>query len=80
MVIDVHTLLTAAIGLACGLLGWLGRELWQAVQMLRRDLAALEVRIGTDYVRYDRLQDALKPIVQRLDHIADALARKQDKP
>lgn len=80
MTVDIHTLLTAAIGLCCGLLGWLGRELWQAVQKLRSDLAQLEVRIGTDYVRYDRLQDALRPVIKRLDDIAEALNHKADKP
>jgi hypothetical protein len=78
--VDLNTVLMAGLGLACGLLGWLGRELWNAVQSLRKDLSSLEVRIGTDYVRYDRLQDALKPLMEKLDKIADALNHKADKP
>ena len=76
---DVHMLLTAALGLVCTLLGWLGRELWSAVQALRRDLSNLEVRIGTDYVRYDRLRDALQPLEAKIDKLSDALIHKVDK-
>lgn len=80
MNIDLQTLFTALLAVTCALLGWLWRELWQAVQALRRDLSALEVRIGTDYVRYDRLQDALAPVMQALHDIRDRLDSKQDKP
>jgi hypothetical protein len=78
--LDLHTLLIAALGAICAVLGWLGRELWSAVQALRRDLGALEVQLGRDYVRYDRLQDALRPVMDKLERIEDALARKVDKP
>lgn len=78
--IDLHTILTGLLGVVCAVLGWLGRELWQAVQSLRRDLGALEVRIGTDYVRYDRLQDALKPVLDALADIRAKLDHKLDKP
>lgn len=80
MSVDLQTIVTGLIGLVCAVLGWLGRELWQAVQALRKDLAALEVRIGTDYVRYDRLKDALAPVMDALQDIRDRLDSKQDKP
>lgn len=79
MPIDLNTVLLSAVGLVCAILGWLGRELWSAVQKLRADLYALEVRIGTDYVRYDRLKDALGPIMEALDDIRSTLAQKADK-
>jgi hypothetical protein len=60
-------------------LGWFGRELWSAVQELKRDLAALRVRVGEEYVRYDRLQDALKPIHEVLARIENTLTHKADK-
>lgn len=80
MTIDAHTIATLLLGAVCALLGWLGRELWSAVQKLRDDLAKLEVKLGSDYVRYDRLQDVLKPILAQLDRIEDALINKVDKP
>ena len=55
------------------------RELYNATQALRRDLSILEIRIGTDYVRYDRLQDAFKPVMDSLHEIKQTLAGKADK-
>ncbi len=69
----------SAIGVACGCLGWFARELYQATQSLRQDLSDLEVRIGRDYVRYDRLQDALKPIMDGIHEIKETLKSKADK-
>ena len=80
MQIDLHTIFTVLLGLFCTLLGWLGNELWKAVQALRSDLAKLEVMITADYVRYDRLQDALKPVMEALADIRDRLDNKLDKP
>ena len=67
------------IGLACAGTGWFANQLYQAVQKLKDELKLLEVRIGTDYVRYDRLQDAMKPILQSLEEIKQALGHKVDK-
>ena len=67
------------LGLACGVLGWFARELYNATQSLRKDLSALEVKLSADYVRYDRLQDAMKPIMESLHEIKSALRNKADK-
>lgn len=62
-----------------GVLGWFARVLYEATQSLRRDLSSLEVKISAEYVRYDRLQDALKPIMDSLREIKESLAHKADK-
>lgn len=67
------------LGAICAVLGWFARELYNATQSLRKDLSALEVRIGSDYIRYDRLQDALKPVMESLKEIKHTLDRKVDK-
>jgi len=67
------------LSLTCGVLGWFARELYQATQSLRKDLSALEVKIGSDYIRYDRLQDALKPIMDALIEIKHKVDQKADK-
>ena len=77
--IDVHTLITGLLGIICGIIGWFSRELWAAVQSLKNDLNELEVQMSRDFVRYDRLQDALKPIHESLALIIDKLDRKVDK-
>lgn len=80
MTFDAHFIVTTLLGIFCAILGWLGREIWGAVQKLRADLSTLEVKLGSDYVRYDRLQDVMKPVMQKLDRIEDALAHKADRP
>jgi hypothetical protein len=69
----------SVIGFICAVLGWFARELYSATQQLRRDLSALEVQISSEYVRYDRLQDALKPILEGIHDIRETLKSKADK-
>lgn len=76
---SIEQILIGMLGLACGAIGWFAREIYNAVQKLKDDLRLLEVRIGTDYIRYDRLQDALKPIKETLDEIKQSLQHKADK-
>ena len=80
MTIDVHTVLLSFLGCACTVLGWLARELWDAVKSLRRDLSTLEIRITKDYVSYDRLKDVMQPVLNSLEEIKQTLTQKTDKP
>lgn len=76
---ELNQIIMTGLSLVCAVLGWFARELYGATQALRRDLSALEVRISTDFVRYDRLQDAMKPIMDSLREIKQTLERKADK-
>ena len=80
MPIEPHAIITGLLGLVSGIIGWFSRELWAAVQELKKDITELEVQIGRDYVRYDRLKDALDPIMIALNKIHDKLDSKVDKP
>lgn len=68
------------LGVVCGGLGWFAKVLYTAVDKLKDDIARLEVRISSDFVRYDRLQEALQPIKDTLSEIRQALKSKADKP
>ena len=72
-------ILISIIGIVCTVLGWFARVLYQATQDLRRDMSALEVQINRDYVRYDRLQDALKPLMDGIVEVKELLKGKADK-
>jgi hypothetical protein len=76
---NLEQALIAALGLGFACLGWFAREMWSAVQTLKTELKNLEVGMSRDYVRYDRLQDAMKPILDKLQRIEDTLTRKVDK-
>ncbi len=67
------------IGVACSVIGWFANQLFRAVEKLKDDLNELQVRIGSDFVRYDRLQDMLKPIANGIEEIKEALKHKVDK-
>ena len=60
-------------------MGWFLNQMYHAVESLKKDLGVLEIKIGTDFIRYDRLQDMLKPIVDGVTEIKAALAHKVDK-
>jgi hypothetical protein len=79
MNIDPHGIVTALLGVGMAVLGWLARELWGAVKSLRQDLSSLEVRITRDYVSFDRMHDAMRPVMEALHEIKDALKQKADK-
>ena len=69
----------ALLALGGGILGWFARELYTAVNRLREDMQKLEVKLSSEYIRYDRLQDALKPIMSGIEEIKQALSHKVDK-
>lgn len=62
-----------------GIIGWFAREIWAAIQKLKEDVSKLEVLVGTEYVRYDRLKDALQPIMDALSEIKHTMNTKADK-
>jgi septation ring formation regulator EzrA len=68
------------IGVACSVIGWFANQLFRAVEKLKDDLNELQVRIGSDFVRYDRLQDMLKPILNGIEEIKESIKHKADKP
>lgn len=77
---SVDQFLILLLGVVCGGLGWFAKVLYTAVDKLKDDIARLEVRISSDFVRYDRLQEALQPIKDTLSEIRQVLKSKADKP
>lgn len=76
---DFTQLALLALSLVCSILGWFARQIWSAVQDMKKEIGDVRILIGTEYVRYDRLQDALKPVMDSLHEIKLTLAGKADK-
>jgi len=64
--------------LGAGILGWLWKTLWNAVERLKGDLKDLEVKLPETYTqkadidrRFDRLEATLQRIYEKLDEKAD---------
>jgi len=63
----------AAIGV-----GWWCRQIWDSVQVLKKDVQSIEVSLPTNYVRkvdldvkFDKLEATLQRILDKLDLKAD---------
>lgn len=86
---DSQTLIWIVNGLlvvSSTVIGWFARQLWDAVKELKNDLGTLqkdlghlEVKLAKEYIPYDRLKDALEPIMNALVEIKDTLKTKADK-
>ena len=73
-----QSIINLIIGAILSVLGWFARQLWDAVQDLKRDMKQIEVDLPTHYVRkedldvrMDRIEAALNRIFEKLDHKAD---------
>ena len=73
---DGSQIIMLALGVTCAILGWFARELYSATQALRKDLSSLEVRMSVEYVRYDRLQDAIKPLTEAIKEVKEQVSRR----
>lgn len=75
---EEQTIINIVIGTILSVLGWFARQLWDAVQDLKKDVKEIEVDLPTHYVRkedlesrLDRLEAALNRIFEKLDNKAD---------
>ena len=69
-----------ALGIVSAATGWFVGQMWSALTELRVDLDALRVHLAQAYPTYDRLTEAMRPMLTQLDRIESALTHKVDKP
>lgn len=69
-----------ALGIVSAATGWFVGQMWSALNELRVDLDALRVHLAQAYPTYDRLTEAMRPMLTQLDRIESALTHKVDKP
>ena len=60
------------------LIGWFGKSIWDAINKLKEDLKSIEVDLPRNYVqkadieaRFDRIDQILERIFDKLEHKAD---------
>ena len=76
---DTQSLINLAGGAALTALGWFAREVWGAVNELRRDLHQIEVDIPKEYVQKIDLDKRMTHIEDMFQRIYDKLDGKADK-
>jgi spore coat polysaccharide biosynthesis protein SpsF (cytidylyltransferase family) len=75
---DWQTLINIGAGSVLAVIGWFARELWEAVNAMKKDLHRLEVKLAKDYTthqdmnaRFDKLEGILERIFDKLDNKVD---------
>lgn len=65
-------------GSLLAVIGWFARQIWESVQTLKNDIQKIEVDLPTNYARkvdidarFDRLENILDKIFDKLDEKAD---------
>ena len=76
---DSQSVINAIGGLLAIVIGWLGRELWDAVQKLKTDMKDLEINLPTNYVRKDDMEARFDKLEAMLNKLFDKLDNKVDK-
>jgi surfactin synthase thioesterase subunit len=80
---ETQALINFALGAMLALIGWLARQLWEAVERLKSDIHQLEVELPSRYVRREEFSEALKEIKdlcrQIFDKVDSLEKRKADK-
>ena len=76
---DTQFLINAGGGILALILGWLGRELWDAVQKLKSDMKEIEISLPTHYVRKDDMESRFDKLESMLNRIFEKLDSKVDK-
>ena len=76
---DMQAIINTAVAVAFSAAGWFGRQLWDAMAALRKDLHKLEKELPVYYVRKDEFTDHMNRIELKLDRIFEKLEGKADR-
>jgi hypothetical protein len=76
---DSQFIINAVGGLLAIIVGWLGRELWDAVQKMKAEMKQLEISLPTHYVRKDDMEARFDKLEVMLNKLFDRLDQKVDK-
>jgi hypothetical protein len=72
-------LINVMIGVALSVIGWFARQMWDAVNSLKKDLGDLEVKLPTEYIRKDEFNDRWIEVLSSLRRIEDKLEDKVNR-
>ena len=76
---ETQSLINTALGAILAAVGWFARQLWDAVDGLKRDVHQIEVDLPKTYVMKDDLDKRMSHIEDMFQRIYDKLDGKADK-
>lgn len=74
-----QTLINLGAGTVLTALGWFCREIWDSVQRLKDDVKQIEIDLPSNYVKKDEIKERFDKIENILERIFDRLEQKADK-
>ena len=75
----MNLIINIVLGVCLSVGGWFVRQMWDAVQNLKKDIQRIEVELPTSYVRKSDLDSRLDKLELLLDRIFEKLDTKVDK-
>lgn len=76
---DWHEAFNYALGAMSAVLAWFAKQLHSDLQNVKKDFAALSLKMVGEYVHKDQLRDLSDALFRKLDRIEDKLDQKADK-
>ena len=76
---DVQMIINLLVGSGLGVLGWLARQLWDAVERLKSDVKDIEICLPSNYVRKKDMSDLKHDMEARFDKIDNTLEKLFEK-
>ena len=76
---DWQIVINGLLGGLLSLLGWLCNELWTNLKSLQKQVHKLEVDMAQNYARKDELEIRFDKLEEMLNRIFDKLEKKADK-
>lgn len=70
---DMQSLINTVLPLICVTIGWFCKELWNAVQELKNDLADLREDMAVNYLRREDFSSRWDEVLKSLHRLEDKL-------
>jgi hypothetical protein len=81
--VDSQLLVNIGVGVVLAVGGWIGRELWGAMQAMRADIQPIQIDLPSNYLRREEFAAGLREIKEMIVGIYTKLdtmnERKADK-
>jgi len=74
---EITQVFTTLLVVACGALGWFGRTIFSETRSLRNDITDVKVLLSAEYIKHDRFQKALDPLILAVDELRKELYNKK---
>ena len=76
---EYQDIFNIVLGCSLTIIGWFARQLWDATQKLKDDVAHLELNVSENYVKKVDITARFDKIEKILEKLFDKLDSKQDK-